>query len=196
MQQGLPGVREIIDGCLVHQRADGLFHDVVDQPETFIETNLSQMLAYSIYRGIVGGYLPLTYKAHADKMREAVHQKVDDFGYVQRRLWSAYLRSRRHSPRRASLLSAHGSRLERNPMTTHITSPSWLDAALEFCITKTRDNLATLTSFPERTEDGKWIQTKPDQHGWWVGGHWVGLLWLAYAATGEQADSQSGTHQA
>ena len=76
-------VREIIDGCLVHQRADGLFHDVVDQPETFIETNLSQMLAYSIYRGIVGGWLPLTYKAHADKMREAAHQKVDDSGYVQ-----------------------------------------------------------------------------------------------------------------
>jgi rhamnogalacturonyl hydrolase YesR len=76
-------VREVIDGCLVHQRADGLFHDLVDQPETFIETNLSQMLAYSIYRGIVGGWLPLTYKAHADKMREAVHQKVDDFGYVQ-----------------------------------------------------------------------------------------------------------------
>jgi len=76
-------VREVIDGCLVHQRADGLFHDVVDQSETFIETNLSQMLAYSIYRGIVGGWLPLTYKAHADKMREAAHQKVDDSGYVQ-----------------------------------------------------------------------------------------------------------------
>ena len=76
-------VREIIDGCLVHQRADGLFHDVVDQPETFIETNVAQMLAYSIYRGIAGGWLPLTYKAHADKMREAVHQKVDDAGYVQ-----------------------------------------------------------------------------------------------------------------
>jgi rhamnogalacturonyl hydrolase YesR len=76
-------VREILDGCLVHQRADGLFHDAVDQPETFLETNLSQMLAYSIYRGMAGGWLPLTYKVHADKMREAVHQKVDDAGYVQ-----------------------------------------------------------------------------------------------------------------
>lgn len=76
-------VREIIDGCLVHQRQDGLFHDVVDQPETFIETNLSQMLAYSIYRGIIGGWLPPAYKEYAEKMRNAVHQKVDDSGYVQ-----------------------------------------------------------------------------------------------------------------
>ena len=76
-------IREVIDGCLAYQREDGLFHDVVDQPETFIETNLSQMLAYSIYRGMVGGWLPPTYKEYADKMREAVHKKVDDSGYVQ-----------------------------------------------------------------------------------------------------------------
>jgi len=76
-------VREVIDGCLVHQREDGLFHDVVDQPETFTETNLSQMLAYSIYRGVVGGWIPPTYKEYADKMRKAVHKKVDEYGYVQ-----------------------------------------------------------------------------------------------------------------
>jgi rhamnogalacturonyl hydrolase YesR len=76
-------VRAVIDGCLIHQRQDGLFHDVVDQPETFVETNLSQMLAYSIYRGIFAGWLPPAYREYADKMREAVYQKVDDSGYVQ-----------------------------------------------------------------------------------------------------------------
>jgi len=76
-------VRDILDGCLARQRQDGLFHDVVDQPDTFVETNLAQMLAYSIYRGITGGWLPQAYKEHADKMRTAVHQKVDGSGYVQ-----------------------------------------------------------------------------------------------------------------
>jgi rhamnogalacturonyl hydrolase YesR len=76
-------VKEVIDGCLAHQRPDGLFYNVVDEPVTFVETNLSQMLAYSIYRGIVGGWLPSAYKAQADKMREAVLQKVDNFGFVQ-----------------------------------------------------------------------------------------------------------------
>lgn len=76
-------VREIIDGCLIHQREDGLFHDVVDDPETFVETNLAQMLAYSIYRGVTDGWLPSDYKNRAERMREAVHAKVDASGYVQ-----------------------------------------------------------------------------------------------------------------
>ena len=67
-------------------------------------------------------------------------------------------------------------------MTNLMVSTPWLDAALEFCIAKTRHNLATLASFPERTEGGQWVQVDPEKHGWWVGGHWVGLLWLACAA--------------
>jgi len=65
------------------------------------------------------------------------------------------------------------------------TPPLWLDAALEFCIVKTRHNLANLVTFPERTADGRWVQLAPNLHGWWVGGHWVGQLWLTYAATGD-----------
>lgn len=76
-------VRDILDGCLAHQRQDGLFHDVLDQPDTFVETNLAQMLAYSIYRGIRGEWLPFSYMEKADRMRAIVHQKVDASGYVQ-----------------------------------------------------------------------------------------------------------------
>ena len=76
-------LRDLLDGCLSYQRQDGLFHDVVDQPDTFVETNLAQMLAYSLYRGIAGGWLPSEYKEQADKLRKSVHQKVDASGYVQ-----------------------------------------------------------------------------------------------------------------
>ena len=75
--------REAIDGCLVHQRDDGLFHDVVDDPATFVETNLGQMLAYAIYRGIADGWLGAGYRESADRMRKAAHSKVDPFGLVQ-----------------------------------------------------------------------------------------------------------------
>ena len=57
--------REIVDGCLMHQRPDGLFHDVVDQPATFVETNLAQMLAFAIYEGIAAGWLPASYQPQA-----------------------------------------------------------------------------------------------------------------------------------
>ncbi len=76
-------VKAIIDGCLAHQSPGGLFHDVLDQPDSFVETNLAQMLAYSIYRGIRGGWLPASYQEQADRMRSAAHQKVDASGYVQ-----------------------------------------------------------------------------------------------------------------
>jgi rhamnogalacturonyl hydrolase YesR len=75
--------REIVDGCLQHQRPDGLFHDVVDQPATFVETNLAQMLAFAIYEGIAAGWLSLSYRQHADRMRAAARQKMDADGYVQ-----------------------------------------------------------------------------------------------------------------
>jgi unsaturated chondroitin disaccharide hydrolase len=52
--------------------------------------------------------------------------------------------------------------------------------ALEFSIARTRANLARLTDFPERTENGEWICHRD---GWWVGGFWVGLLWRAFART-------------
>ena len=32
-------VKDIIDGCLAYQRPDGLFHDKMDKPDSFVETN-------------------------------------------------------------------------------------------------------------------------------------------------------------
>jgi unsaturated rhamnogalacturonyl hydrolase len=76
-------VTEIIDGCTAHIRTDGLYHNIVDDPNSFIETNLSQQLAYSIYKGIKGGWLDASYRERADKMRKAALEKVDKYGLVQ-----------------------------------------------------------------------------------------------------------------
>jgi len=76
-------VEEAISGCLAHQRADGLFYNVVDKPETFVETNLAQMLSYAIFSGVRERWLPKAYLEDARRMREAVRRKVDDLGLVQ-----------------------------------------------------------------------------------------------------------------
>jgi unsaturated rhamnogalacturonyl hydrolase len=76
-------VRELIDAFLVYQRADGLFHDILDDPTTFVETNAAQMLSYAIYRGVKAGWLERSYLAAAERIRAAVYQKVDEFGLVQ-----------------------------------------------------------------------------------------------------------------
>ncbi len=75
--------KDILDGCIAHQRTDGLFHNIVDDPRSFVETNLAQMFAYSSYRGIKAGWLDASYKVPADRMRAAAHSKVDGLGLVQ-----------------------------------------------------------------------------------------------------------------
>jgi rhamnogalacturonyl hydrolase YesR len=76
-------VRDVVDGCLAHQRPDGLFHDVLDEPSTFVETNLAQMLAYTIYRGTREGWLEARYREAAERLRAAALAKVDAEGLVQ-----------------------------------------------------------------------------------------------------------------
>ncbi len=76
-------LKELLDGCLAHQRPDGLFHNVLDRPTTFVETNLAQMLAFSIYTGVLSGWLSFSYVAAADRMRAAARAKVDQYGFVQ-----------------------------------------------------------------------------------------------------------------
>jgi unsaturated rhamnogalacturonyl hydrolase len=76
-------VREGMDACLAYLRDDGVFHDVIDDPSTFVETNLSQMLSCVLFRAMADGWIDNGYREHAEKMRQAAHGKVDRFGLVQ-----------------------------------------------------------------------------------------------------------------
>ena len=76
-------VKAGIDSCLAYMRSDGLFHDVLDDGNSFVETNFSQMLAYTIYKGMVAGWLDSSYLPLAGKMRKAASDKVDDLGFVR-----------------------------------------------------------------------------------------------------------------
>ncbi len=75
--------KEVIDGCLAFMRPDGLFHDIINDSNSFVETNLGQMLAFSIYTGIKSGWLDDSYRDKADAMRKAAHSKIDENGIVQ-----------------------------------------------------------------------------------------------------------------
>jgi unsaturated rhamnogalacturonyl hydrolase len=89
-----------LHGCLAHLRQeDGLFHDIVNDTNTFVETNLAQMLAYSIFRylklastcpalGYAKGEMPYGWTAKklfemAKKMYDGARAKVDEWGFVQ-----------------------------------------------------------------------------------------------------------------
>lgn len=73
----------LLAGCIAHRRTDGLFHDIVDDPASFVESNLGQMLAYSIYEGVHGGWLDASWLPEAHAMREAAISKIDRDGLLQ-----------------------------------------------------------------------------------------------------------------
>lgn len=76
-------IRAILNACIKYQREDGLFHNVLDDPGSFVETNFGHMMAYTIYRGVKAGYLERDYLKFADKARAAAYSKVDEYGFVR-----------------------------------------------------------------------------------------------------------------
>lgn len=76
-------VRQLITAALPYQLPDGGFHDVLDDPDTFEEYNFAQMLAYTVYRGVAGGWLPQTLLPHAEAARQAALSQVDGLGLVR-----------------------------------------------------------------------------------------------------------------
>ncbi len=73
----------VLDGVIARQRADGLFPNTLDKPDSFAEAAAGEMIAYAIYESVRGGWLPSSYLAAADKMRAAARAKVDRSGFVQ-----------------------------------------------------------------------------------------------------------------
>lgn len=74
---------EVIAGCLAYQRADGLFHDVLDDPTSFVEANLAQMLATAIFQLAHLGAATVELVQTAERLREVCHRQVDAQGLVQ-----------------------------------------------------------------------------------------------------------------
>ncbi|KAK2776246.1 hypothetical protein FQN52_004173 [Onygenales sp. PD_12] len=94
----------LIDHILPHQRKDGLFHNIIDASNTFVEVNLAQMMASAIYDllswydsngrpiGHLAKYLSLSlgekklrpYREAAGSMLYSARKKRDSWGFVQR----------------------------------------------------------------------------------------------------------------
>ncbi len=73
----------LLDAVLPFQMENGMFHDVLNDPSTFPEVNFSQMLAYTVFRGIKSGWLSPPYLPIAERCRNAAISQVDDYGLVR-----------------------------------------------------------------------------------------------------------------
>jgi rhamnogalacturonyl hydrolase YesR len=74
---------ELLDGLQAAVRPDGLFNDFVGESDSFVETDLSQMAAFAIFKSVKTGAIDKKYMKFARKMKEGALSKVDNYGYVQ-----------------------------------------------------------------------------------------------------------------
>ena len=80
----LPGhAREVLDAALAHRRTDGLFHDVLDDPGSFRESNAGQMFAYAALTGARDGWLPPSYREVGAELLAAATGEIDAGGLVR-----------------------------------------------------------------------------------------------------------------
>jgi len=93
MIEGLPSSKDevkkryiaiVSDTCqaALKYEADGLFHNFLTMPDSFIEANFAQMLCYTVYKGVKQGWLDAKFLERVNKIREKVHQSVNQNGYV------------------------------------------------------------------------------------------------------------------
>lgn len=74
--------RKLLNNILEYRTTTGWFHNVLNDADSFEEVNLSQMTAYTIYRGMRSGWLDNRYMNIADQLRNAALKEMDEDGYV------------------------------------------------------------------------------------------------------------------
>lgn len=72
----------LLDRVLSFREDDGSFHNILDDPASFQEWNLTQMTAYTCYCGVVDGWLEESYGQTADALRLAVEEAMDEAGFL------------------------------------------------------------------------------------------------------------------
>lgn len=72
----------ILEGLLPWQTENGLFHDILDDANTFVDAAAPMMTAAAIYRGIRDGWLDRKYLTAADRMRKGAEARQDGLGFV------------------------------------------------------------------------------------------------------------------
>ncbi len=70
-------------GIARHQGAEGLWHQLLDKPDSYLETSCSAMFTYAIARSVNQGYIEKRYASIAQRGWEGVMTKIRPDGQVE-----------------------------------------------------------------------------------------------------------------
>ena len=74
--------RKLLQALLRYQLPDGRFHDILDDPSTFVDGTAAMMTAAAIWRGIWNDFLPAEYGAFAERAFQTVTGTIDSIGLI------------------------------------------------------------------------------------------------------------------
>ena len=75
-------MNRLLEAMLAWQGADGRFHDILNEPESFPDGTSSAMMAAAVFRGILGGYVPASRREAAEAALHAVNGSIDGMGLI------------------------------------------------------------------------------------------------------------------
>lgn len=76
-------LNRLLDAMLAYQLPDGRFHDILDDPESFIDGTSAMMAAATVFRGILRGYVSRSRLDAAETAWHAVTAAMDRFGLIR-----------------------------------------------------------------------------------------------------------------
>jgi len=75
--------RRHVEGLARYQDTSGLWHQLLDRADSYLETSASAMFAYAIAHGVRQGYLPASYAATARRAWQGVMTRVRPDGQIE-----------------------------------------------------------------------------------------------------------------
>ena len=75
-------LNRLLEAMISLQRADGRFHDILDDPDSFPDGTSSAMMAATVFRGIVRGYVSGSFRGAAEAAYRTVAEKTDGMGLI------------------------------------------------------------------------------------------------------------------
>ena len=89
-ESGRPDIRKetagflnrLLEAMIRLQCVDGRFHDILDDPASFVDGTSSLMMAATVFRGILHGYVSKSFFDAAETAYRTVSQKADGMGLI------------------------------------------------------------------------------------------------------------------
>lgn len=76
-------LRTLIPVLTRYQTEDGRFHDILDDPSSFMDGTSSLMFAYTVYRCLREGWISEGYRTAADRAFESAEKRIDRMGLLR-----------------------------------------------------------------------------------------------------------------